>query len=307
MDFQNLNITFRQLEIFVTVARLGHVTNAGEELGLTQAAVSLSLTALERQFHSPLFLRTGKRLILNDRGRLLLKKAEEVLRSVRMLVESMTSTVDDPAGILRVGASTTIGNYLLPALIGKFLRRYRRAKVELMVGNTNQIEEQLASGYLDLGLIEGPSHRSNLINTDWRNDELVVVAAPRHPWTKKGCVTLRELEKASWLAREHGSGTREVFEEAIRTAGLKVEVKLELGHTEAIKQAAAANLGVACLSRLAVTREISHGWLAEIKTPLNLQRKLLILQRQDSLPTPLLNAMLTFIFKQKTRLSEASL
>jgi DNA-binding transcriptional LysR family regulator len=233
---------------------------------------------------------------------LLLREAEEILQRASVIVEKMTGTVDDPVGILRIGASTTIGNYLLPAIVGRFSRRHRRAGIELVVANTNQIEEKLGAGYLDIGFIEGPSHQGNLINTDWCDDELVVIASPRHAWAKKGAVSLRELKKAPWLAREPGSGTREVFERAMIEVGLKAEVKIELGHTEAIKNGVTGNLGVACLSRLAVAKEIAHGWLAEIKTPLRLQRKLSVIQRHTASSTPLFKAMLKFVFAPENRL-----
>ena len=292
-----MDISLRQLEVFVAVAKIGHVTNAGEELGMTQAAVSLNLAHLERQLKGNLFDRIGKKLILNDRGRLLLQEAAEVLDRAKIMLERVTSRPGDPAGILRIGASTTIGNYLLPAVIGSFSRRYRKARIDLVVGNTSQIEDELAAGHLDLGLIEGPAHKSGLVAKDWRGDELVIIVSPSSPLSAKKKVTVRDLARAAWLAREQGSGTREIFERAMQAVGVRPELKFELGHTEAIKQAVIAGMGVACLSKLAVAREVAAGLLSEINHPLNLQRRLQILLRQGSQETPLQQAMLAYLFR----------
>ncbi len=292
-----MDISLRQLEVFVTVAKLGHVTNAGEELGMTQAAVSLNLAHLEKQLKGNLFDRVGKKLILNDRGRLLLREAGEVLDRTKIMFERVTSRPGDPAGVLRIGASTTIGNYLLPAVIGRFSRRYRRARIDLAVGNTSQIEEELAAGHLDLGLIEGPAHKSGLCAKDWRGDELVIIVSPSDPLAVKKKITVRDLAKASWLAREQGSGTREIFEQAMQAIGVTPELKFELGHTEAIKQAVIAGMGIACLSKLAVAREVTAGLLTVIHHPLNLQRRLQILLRKCNQETPLQRSMLAYLFR----------
>jgi len=296
---EHIDLTLRQLEIFVAVARLEHATRAGEELGLTQSAISLAISEIERLCHGPLFARIGRNLRLNDRGRLLLEEADGVLARMRLLSERMTSEEGNPAGLLRLGASTTIGNYLLPSIIGAFTRRYRRARVELAIGNTHQIEERVEAGHLDLGLIEGPEILPGLSISHWRDDELVVVVSPRHPWARRRRARPSDLGHAAWLARERGSGTREVFEAAMAEAALKPCVKLELGHTEAIKQAAAANLGVACLSRLAVDRDLSHGRLVEVATPLNLKRRLSLVTRQSQIATPLLNSLLAFLRRKR--------
>ena len=296
---ERIDLTLRQLEIFVAVARLEHATRAGEELGLTQSAISLAISETERLCHGELFARIGRNLRLNDRGRLLLEEAEAVLARMRLLSERMASEEGNPAGLLRLGASTTIGNYLLPSLIGAFTRRYRRARVELMIGNTHQIEESVEAGHLDLGLIEGPEVLPGLSVCHWRDDELVVIVSPRHLWARRRRARPSDLGHAAWLARERGSGTREVFEAAMAKAALKPCVKLELGHTEAIKQAAAANLGVACLSRLAVDRDLSHGRLVEVATSLNLKRSLSLVMRQSQTATPLLNSLLAFLRRKR--------
>lgn len=290
-----MTITFRQLEIFEKVAACGRVTQASGQLLLTQSAVSMALAELERLAGAPLFERSGRRLFLNDRGRALLPQAREVLSRVRMIELFLDESVGAPKGTLVVGASTTIGNYLLPAMVGEFSRRYCDAKALLQVGNALQIEHGVESGELDLGLIEGLPHLASLVTTPWRRDELVVVVGQEHPWARARSATQAMLRDAPWIVREKGSGTREVFEAAMERAGVDYSIALELGHTEAIKKAVEAGLGVGCISRMAVQRELDHGWLVEVASPVDLQRTLLLVARKNDYRTALMRAFVAML------------
>jgi len=294
-------LTLRQLEIFDAVAVTQYVTKAGERLFLTQSAVSLALAELEKITGGPLFERRGRRLLLNDRGRLLLTEAKEVIGRVRTIERILNEATKEPEGELRIGASTTIGNYALPWLLGEFARLYRKTKTFLIVGNTQQIETAVNNGELDLGLVEGPFHLSSLQSVVWREDELVVIAGRNHPWSRTGKASLEMLADATWIMREKGSGTREVFESALvrKSIGI-IGASLELGHTEAIKKAVEAGLGVSCLSRMAVQRELDNNWLVQIDTPLDLRRNLLILTRDSGYRTKLLETCLSFLNDNST-------
>jgi DNA-binding transcriptional LysR family regulator len=201
--------------------------------------------------------------------------------------------------VLKVGASTTIGNYLLPLIVGEFSRQYPRAKALLYVGNTRQIETAVEDGEYDLGLIEGPSHNSSLASAPWRDDELVVIAGKEHPWAHERNASINMMETAPWVMREKGSGTREIFETAMDAKEIKYSIAMELGHTEAIKKAVEAGLGVGCLSRMAVQRELDNDWLIEINSPLELKRKLTILTRNSGYRTALIKAYLSLLEKTK--------
>ena len=267
-------LTLRRLEIFVRVAQTGHVTAAGRELGLTQAAVSMALAQLEQLHGGPLFERQGRSLILNEKGRLLLPRAMDVVERAAQLRDMLDSSWDEPVGVLHVGASTTIGNYVLPLLMGEFCRRYPRAEVQLQVANTEGICRALVGGELDVGLIEGPCHHLELECTPWRDDELLVICAPQHPWARREMVRREELLTQTWIMREPGSGTREVFCAALDMEASELAQRLELGHTEAIKKAVQAGLGVSCLSRLALETELELGRLVAVHTELDLKRQL---------------------------------
>ncbi|HEX9078794.1 MAG TPA: LysR substrate-binding domain-containing protein [Desulfuromonadaceae bacterium] len=285
-------ITFRQLEIFEKVSACGNVTRASRDLLLTQSAVSMALSQLEQLSATPLFERSGRRLLLNDSGRQLLKEAREILQAVKRVEQQLRGDRGELVGELLVGGSTTIGNYLLPALLGAFARQYPRTRVELRVGNTLQVAEWLEAGDLDIAFVEGPCHSRDLVPVHWRDDELVVVTGPEHPWTGKGSVTADMLASAPWIVREKGSGTREIFEDAMERAGIRYAIALEFGHTEAIKNGVASGLGVSCLSRIAVGRELEHGLLVEVASPLVLGRSLTLLKRRNSCLTALLAAFL---------------
>jgi DNA-binding transcriptional LysR family regulator len=290
-----MRMTLRQLEIFEKVATTRHVTKAGEHLLISQSAVSMAISELEHISGGPLFERRGRRLILNDRGRTLLPEAREMIRRAQAVEKVLNDSAEKPSGILQVGASTTIGNYLLPSFLGEFARLYPRAKAMLMVGNTQQIETAVENGDLDLGLIEGPCHLASLSASPWRRDELVVIVGKKHPWSKGRSASAKMLANAPWIMRERGSGTREVFEAAISREGIGFSISLELGHTEAIKRAVEAGLGVGCLSKFAVQRELNHHWLIGVETPLDLRRDLIILTRDYGYKTKLLEAFLVLL------------
>ncbi|AAR36211.1 LysR family transcriptional regulator [Geobacter sulfurreducens] len=292
-------ISLRQLEIFEKVAQCEHVTQASTQLFLTQSAVSMAIAELERVAGAPLFERRGKRLLLNDRGRKILPEAEEVVRRTRAIEQFLEDSAGEPRGVLNVGASTTIGNYILPELIAEFSGNYPDAKVLLTIGNAHQIEHALEKGELDLGLIEGIPHSGVLDSTPWKKDELVVVVGKGHPWACDGAASVEMLGNAPWIMRETGSGTREVFEGAMAGKGISFSISLELGHTEAIKKAIEAGLGVGCLSRIAVNRELEHGWLVEIACPLDLKRTLSLQTRQSGYKTRLLCAFWSLLNRHK--------
>ena len=285
-------LSFRQLEIFEKIATTGSVTRAGEELLLTQSAVSMALSQVEQLSATPLFERSGRGLLLNDSGRLLLSDAREILLAVKRVEQRLQGDRGDLVGELLVGGSTTIGNYLLPALLGNFARLHPKTRVELRVGSTRQVAQWLEAGDLDIAFVEGPCHSRGLVAVHWRDDELLVVAGPEHAWAAERTVSSEMLAGAPWIVREQGSGTREVFEDAMDQAGIRYLIALEFGHTEAIKNGVACGLGVSCLSRIAVHREIEHGLLVEVESTLKLGRSLTLLKRRESCCTELLAAFL---------------
>lgn len=249
-----MRYTLRQLEVFLAVARTGSVSRAGDELAMSQSAVSGSLADLERQFDLRLFDRLGKRLQLSDVGRALRSRAEAIFDQARELEAALADQTDDAR--LRVGATLTIGNYVVVPLMARYMREGHGAMIRLDIANTEVITRRVANFELDVGLIEGELAHPDLTITPFRDDELVVFAAPTHPLARKLAKTRKlsdaDLKSADWIVREHGSGTRQAFDRAMTGILPELRLALELPHTEVIKRAVEAGLGVGCVSRLAL-------------------------------------------------------
>jgi len=258
-----MKFSLRQLEVLVAIGRESSVSRAAEALSMTQSATSMALAELEKQFNTRLFDRQGKRLQLNTEGRELLPRAMELLDRAREL-ESLLEGKSG-AGSLRIGATLTIGNYLATLLIGDYMQQNPGSRVELAVQNTSAIIDQVAHFKLDLGLIEGHSHHPDLEITPWVDDELVIFAAPDHPLAHKQNLVLQNLAGENWILRERGSGTRQVFDAALRHQLSDMNVLLELEHTEAIKRAVESGLGIGCISRLALKDAFKRGSLVPLE------------------------------------------
>lgn len=288
-----MRITLRQLQVFAAIAQRSNVTLASQQLFLSQAATSMALADLERQLDCQLFDRQGKRLLLNESGRRLLPHAVELLERAQEFERLARQGEGVP---LHLGASSTVGNYLLPRIMGLFMREQPESRLSLEVANTEQIIQRVAGLEIDLGLIEGPCHDERMEVLPWRCDELVICCAPGHPLLAIDAIEPEDLLKADWILREPGSGTRENFEQALsEVLPSPVRVRLELGHTEAIKQAVAAGLGISCLSRLAIADALAYGSLAELNTPfLDLTRQLSLLVHKDKYRPSALSNFLQF-------------
>jgi DNA-binding transcriptional LysR family regulator len=286
-----MRYSLRQLEVFAAVGQYGTVSGAADRLSISQSAASTSLSELERQFDCRLFDRTGKRLRLNETGRLLLPKARELLdRAIEVEVLLAGGTI---FGWLRVGATLTIGNYLATLLIGEFMARHPGSRVTLEVHNTTRIAERVKDFELDLGLIEGECHDSELEMTDWIADELAVFCAPDHPLAKRRQVNMQHVLEQPWIVREPGSGTRQTLDRAMRLWHERWKIRLELEHTEAIMHAVQAGLGIGCVSRLALKESFRRNSLVELKlAEIDLSRKFHFLLHKQKYRTPGIDAFL---------------
>lgn len=267
-----MHLTLRQLQIFVAIAQSGSTTAAGEQIALSQSAISASIAELERILNVRLFDRVGKRLQLNDHGRAMLPQAMVLLNGAKILEQSYLMTAPS---LLIIGASLTIGNYLLPRLLADYWRSKgitlgdSTPPVQVIVANTADVVTKVGNFEVDIGLVEGPCHRPDVAVTSWLEDELLLVASPDHPIVQEfgaNPVPPERLSKANWLLREPGSGTREALEHALLPHLPQLKSSLEFNDHEAIKQSAAQGLGIACLSRLVVVDALATGNLVEIKT-----------------------------------------
>jgi DNA-binding transcriptional LysR family regulator len=261
---QRLRLTLRQLEVFAATARTGSTRAAADRVARSQSAASTALAALEAAIGAPLFDRVGRRLVVNENGRALLPLTISLLDQAGEL-QSLFSR--EPATPLRIAASFTIGEYLLPALIARWKKAHPQATARLLIGNTSEVIDAIVAFDVDVGFIEGRQRHPDLVFRRWLADELVVFAAPGHPLAGR-TVGTAELAAAAWVLREPGSGTREASDRWLLEKVRPLRVDLELGSNEAIKRVVAAGVGIGCLSRDAVAEALSSGWLAEIRTRL---------------------------------------
>jgi DNA-binding transcriptional LysR family regulator len=283
----NLN----HLAVFHAVAQAGSMTLGAERLDISQPAVSKQVRALERACGVHLFDRVGRRVRLSSAGVILAEYARRLFALAHEAEEAMADVRAVRRGRLVIGASTTIGTYLLPGVLAEFWRRHPDVELLVEIANTEQVHRRLAAHELDVGLTEGFVEEEELEAEVFHHDELVVIASPGHPLAGKPRVPPSALQQEPFVLREPGSGTRAVEERAL--AGLKspVRVVLALGSTEAIKRVVAEGVGLAIVSRLAVRAECAAGTLAVLPVAgLRIERPLHLVRRKGRRDGPALQA-----------------
>lgn len=295
------HITLRQLSVFLNVADTGSVTRAARQVHLSQPACSMALQDLEKQVGIPLFDRHGNRLSLNDRGRMLLPLAQEILSrtvAVQHLFEGPTGELQ---GDLKLGASSTIGNYLIPLVMGDFIDEHENVHLTLEVNNTRDIIRHIREFRIDCGFIEGVCTEPDIQKINWRTDKLAIITSPKHPLASAASVSADDLKSCRWILREKGSGTRNIFENATFGVLNNIDIFMELGQSEAIKRAVIADMGISCLSVLAIESELQRGELVTIDTPyLDFSRTLTMIVHEEKYISPLLKTFLDFCSKPET-------
>ncbi len=262
-----MRITLRQLELFSAVARAGSTAAAGEEVSLSQSAVSAAINDLEQSLGLQVFDRVGKRLVLNDLGRALFGRAARVLDCARGIEKDFSNA--GSLAHLKIAASTTIGNYLIPELLAAYIEDHPQARVDVQIGNSEDVVKAVSDFKVDAGVIEGPSRVPGLNLSHWRDDELVLVAAPHHALAllqreSGSAIETERFKHVTWLFREEGSGTRDAAKAALLPHIGEIESIIVLGSSEAIKRAASLGLGISCLSRLLVRDMLEAGTLVEL-------------------------------------------
>lgn len=277
---KSLHLTLRQLQIFVAIAQNGTTTAASDAISLSQSAVSAALNELERILETQLFDRVGKRLVLNENGIALLKQSYPLLDMAEQLEASMLTT-EKYLHAVKVGASLTIGNYVLPKLLQQFTEDatdQAQWNTEIIIDETEKICHQVSQFELDIGLVEGPCRDTSLQVFPWQSDEVVVVASPEHPVCahlddnpKKLLAMLRE---STWLVREQGSCARAVGDNMVLPKLGKYKDVLELSSSEAVKQCALLGLGVACLSNWTVDADVEQGKLVRLDQVFGTQQRM---------------------------------
>ncbi len=253
-----------KLKVFCTVAETKSFSKTSEIIHLTQPAVSLQIQALEEVNEIKLFDRSSSTVTLTPAGEVLYKYAKEILAlyaSAEKVIGKLTGLVK---GSITIGASSNIGNYLLPSVITDFRKTHPKIKIHLLVGNSKRVVELLNSGNIDLGLVEGDVVRQKMVVKKLISDELLVIVSPNHTWAKKKEISISDLVKEPFIFREAGSGTRQMIEKFLNRHGITLQdmkISIVFGSTEAIKDAVENGLGVSIISRWAARKESKYGTL----------------------------------------------
>jgi len=283
-------LTLRQLEIFLNVVREGHLTNVAKAMGLSQSAISMAIKELEKILGNPLFDRINKKLILNEMGRAFEKEVAPILKKINDIEYEFKNSINK--GMVRVGASTTIVDYLMPPIICSYMNTYPDVKIALKEGNSKKIVELIKDGELDVGFIEGVINDPEIIKSIIGVDELVVVTTDNS--LADECF-IDTIQNKKWVLREEGSGTREVFLDYVKDKVDHINIFLELGHTESIKSLLINHQCLTCISKIAVTRELEEKKL--IQVPLRnfeCKRNFYMIYHKDKYKSDLFNKFVTF-------------
>lgn len=290
------------LKTFLTVGKHLNYTRAAEELLISQPTVSRQIKQLEDQLQTRLFELLGKTLHYTAAGETLAQEAVKALGVLDRLTEAVRAHNCSETGVLRIGASTTPGLYLLPQILSEYHALYPKVDFDYSVENSSVIEKQLLRNDLDVGFVGVPLSNNSLAERPIVFDEIVCVAAPEHPLVLETDVTTTELSKETWIVREKGSATRSLFEEWFLSRGGAWNKVIKLTNPEPVKKLVAANLGISFLSRFAVTKELKEGQLACIDVKgLALKRQLLLVQHVDKIVTPVMECFLDMVFQRFPR------
>ncbi len=289
-------MNLHQLRIFSTVARLASFSRAAEALHISQPSVSIQVADLERALGVELFEQLGKRIYLTDAGRVIEDYAHRILSLVDEAQDAVGEVTELHRGRLAVGASTTPGTYLLPKVLGRYEERFPKIAVTLAIAHTRRIQERLLRNELDVGIVGWVGGPQNLVVQPLLDDELVVLASPRHPLAAAAGMPVAALQDHRVILSERGTGTREAIDSALRGVEIELAPAMELGSIEAIKESVAEGLGITILSRLAVTAETAAGRLVIVPlTDLVLKRVFAIVYHRDKRISPAIQVFLDML------------
>lgn len=282
-----MRYSLKQLAVFDAVANLGSVSQAADQLALTQSATSMALSQLEKMLGRPLFERQGKRMALTHWGVWLRPKARKLLFDAQQ-IELGFYDQHVLSGEVSLGASQTGAEHLVPELISNIDSDFPEIRIELGIGNTAEIIEGVKNYKYELGIIEGRCDDSRLAQEEWTRDHLVIVASKHHPYAKKETVSLAQLENAKWVLREPGAGTRRIFDGAIHGLIDNLDVWREYAHVPVLRTMVAQGSYLSCLPYLDVEKFIEREELVALKVPeLDMERTLSFIWREDAVDNPL--------------------
>ena len=287
----------RRLKVFHTVAGVLSFTRAAELLHMTQPAVTHQIRQLEDEFNARLFDRTNNRISLTAAGEQVLEYSTRILSLYDDMHESVKTLTGDRTGLVTIGASTTIAEYMLPGLLGDFRDSFPEVQIRLRVANTDAVVAMVADNSIDLGVVEGEVDNQLLKVERCQQDELQVIVPPGHPLSERTSVTPFDLTSYPFIHREDGSGTRSVIERYFTDVGVDenaINCPFELGSTEAIKGAVQAGVGVTIVSRATLSKELALGHLVALPLEPPVMRSFYFVRQRQKFRTHLMDELFEF-------------
>jgi DNA-binding transcriptional LysR family regulator len=287
----------RRLQVFHTVARLLSFTKAAETLHMTQPAVTFQVRQLEEYFNTRLFDRTHNRISLTDAGARVFQFSDKIFELYGEMENAVREMTGEISGSLTIGASTTIAEYMLPALLGDFRSKYSDVTVHLKVSNTDGIVSMVENNTIDLGVVEAPVSNKNLVVDECRRDYLVAIVPPGHDKANLKRITLPDLLEYPFICREEGSGTREVIAEymaQLSNCETCMDVAMELGSPEAVKGAVEAGMGISVVSSATIQKELKLGTLVSIELDPPLERPFSFVHQKQKFRVRVMEELLDF-------------
>lgn len=286
-------MNFRKLKIFYETAIELNMTRVANKLYISQPSISQAIHEIEDEVEVKLFDRIGKKLFLTNEGELYLTYVRRILNLYEEAAKTMNDMSKNEKGKIKIGASTTIGIYILPDIIKGFLQEHTGIEISLSVDNTINIVKMILENKIDFAYIEGKSCFDEIIKEEVWEDELIFICSSRHKWNKKNVLRKEDISNEKFIMREDGSGTREIVESFLESNNIDFNIFMELGNTEAIKKSVEANLGISCLSIRSVEEKIKNGDLKGFRIDgINVTRKLSLIYHKDKF---LSNVMKSFI------------
>jgi len=286
------------LRTFYVLAKTGSFSRAAEELHITQPGVSIHIKSLEDYLGIGLFEKVDKKFVLTEAGKVFYLYVVKIFNLIDETKRSLSCFTNLKCGSLSLGATSNIGVYILPCLLGEFKRKHPEINIQVSIGNTRIIEQKILSNEIDLGLVEAKIHSlSEVTIKHWRDEKLILITSPKHPWAKLKHIKPSRLVDQSFVVGERGSGTRRVLAEKLPSIVNNLKVFLELGSTEAVKRAVEVNLGVSFVGESTVNRELKNGTLKTIRIDgTELSKKLNIIYLKGKYITPVMKEFTSFIY-----------
>jgi len=295
-----IDFSFRELEVFCKVVELESFSKAAEAIFLAQASVSERIATLERKIGIRLLDRLGRKVIPTAAGELLHKHATLLLEMKETAKLEIESFLGLKQGEISMGGSTIPGEYILPEFISRFKQKYPHLSVKLTIGDSNEIENRVLMGELELGVIGSKSQHANLICQKLWADELVLAVPAGHPWARQTSVSIEELRQTPFIMREKGSGTLKILDAYLRQSGEggtdALQVSARFGSSTAVKEGIKSGLGLSILSSRAIDSEMRAGLLKGIRVQgLSMSRNFFLIRNKLRIASPSCKAMLDFL------------